>query len=171
MLFVAYYYLGSIPVKNELCLASNESKSYLISRVTAVIHGYPLCTGLIIKEELQAVMLGGSWQCVGSWLSPLPLKWCKIVPPLTHLICEEYKHSASVQSLLITPETGFVNTYKVGNWCWYSNKHSSSPLLIQLQVQPLYRRWSSALKSVTIHSITAWKQFFHGCTWGTICRQ
>ena len=72
------------------------------------------CTGPI-RKELQAVTLGESWRCVGSWLAPVPLQCCKIVPLLRHLVCEEYKHSASAQSLLITPETGFVNTNKVGS--------------------------------------------------------
>ena len=39
------------------------------------------------------------------------------VDQCSHLVCEEYKHSAWVQSLLITPKTGFVNSahlYKLG---------------------------------------------------------
>ena len=66
------------------------------------------CTGPIMNEELQAVMLGGELKLWGggSSLAPVPMQYRWIVPLLWHLVCEEYKHSASVQSLLITPETG-----------------------------------------------------------------
>ena len=59
-----------------------------------------------MKEELQAVMLGGELELWGSSLAPVPLQYRWIVPLLRHLVCEEYKHSASVQFLLITPKTG-----------------------------------------------------------------
>ena len=64
------------------------------------------CTGPIMKEELQAVMLGGELELWGSLLARVPLQYRWIVPLLRHLVYEEYKHSASVQSLLITPKTG-----------------------------------------------------------------
>ena len=60
--------------------------------------GVHLCWDLIEKEEFQAVMLGGEDDILG--------ELCKTVTLLRHLHWEEYKHSASVQSLLITPETG-----------------------------------------------------------------
>ena len=43
-----------------------------------------------------------------------PSQWYKIVSLLRHSVCEEYKHSASVQSLLITPKTGLVNIQRWG---------------------------------------------------------
>ena len=49
-----------------------------------------------------------------SSLALVPSQWCKIVPPLRHLVCEEHKHSASVQSLLITPKTGLVDIQRWG---------------------------------------------------------
>ena len=65
--------------------------------------GVSSCTGPIMEEELQTVMLGGKWEMWGSSLAPVPsqcsLNWC---PWVRHLVCEEYKHSVSVQSLLIT---------------------------------------------------------------------
>ena len=50
--------------------------------------GVHSCTGPMRKEELQAVLLGGEL--------------------VTHssTFCEEYKHSAWIQSLLITHKTG-----------------------------------------------------------------
>ena len=59
-----------------------------------------------MKEDLQAVMLGGEFELWGSLLAPVLSQYRWIVSLLRHLACEEYKHSASVQSLLITPETG-----------------------------------------------------------------
>ena len=36
--------------------------------------GVSSCTGPIMKEELQTVMLGGEWELWGSLLAPLPLQ-------------------------------------------------------------------------------------------------
>ena len=43
---------------------------------------------------------------MGSSLSPVPSQLHKTVAPLRHSQWKEYKHSAPVQSLLISPETG-----------------------------------------------------------------
>ena len=66
--------------------------------------GVSLCTGPIKDEELQAVMLGGELEIWGRLLAPVPSELSWIVTLVRHF-CEEYKHSASVQSLLITPKT------------------------------------------------------------------
>ena len=54
------------------------------------------CSGSIGREELETVILVE----VGSVWGPL----------LKHLVSEEYKHSASVQSLVITSGTGWTGT-------------------------------------------------------------
>ena len=36
--------------------------------------GISLCTGPIMKEELQTAMLGGEWELWGSSLAPVPLQ-------------------------------------------------------------------------------------------------
>ena len=43
---------------------------------------------------------------MGSSQTPVPSELHTLVSLLRHLHWEEYKHSSSVQSLLITPETG-----------------------------------------------------------------
>ena len=69
--------------------------------------GLSLCTGTMGREELQAVMLGGLVICEeltensSTFTASLQVIVFTETPTL-----EEYKYSASEQSLLITPETG-----------------------------------------------------------------
>ena len=65
--------------------------------------GVSSCTGPIGRKVLQTVMLGGDWEWLGSLLVHSKVEFVSL---LRHLVCEEYKHSASVQSLLINPKTG-----------------------------------------------------------------
>ena len=58
--FVTNYYYGAILVINELHLASNESKSSLISGGwQQLFMGVYSCTGPMGRKELQTVMLDG----------------------------------------------------------------------------------------------------------------
>ena len=34
--------------------------------------GIHSCSGPIGEEEVQVVLLGGSWRCLGSWEAPVP---------------------------------------------------------------------------------------------------
>ena len=68
--------------------------------------GVSLCTGPMGREELQTVMLGGLVTCgeLTENFSTFTASLQVSVSAETSVL-EEYKHSASVQSLLITPET------------------------------------------------------------------
>ena len=101
--YVTNYYYGSIPVLNELHLVSSGSKSHLISG------GDGSCSRVFIRalgpweeRSWELWCWVGSWWYGGSWKAPVP-------PQLGCWIWEEYKHSAWIQSLLITPETGWYN--------------------------------------------------------------
>ena len=68
--------------------------------------GVSLCTGPTGREDIQVVMLGGLVMCEeltenSSTFAALQVSVSTETPTL-----EEHKNSASVQSLLITPETG-----------------------------------------------------------------
>ena len=112
--FVTNSYLGSIPVTNELHQVSKGSKGHLISGGwQQLFMGFSSCTGPTKwMEELQAVMLGEE---VGWWGTRWLQYLCsdvEIVPPMGHLVCEEYKHSAWEQPLLVTPKD-WLNTLQV----------------------------------------------------------
>ena len=71
--------------------------------------GIHSCSGPIRKKELLTVMLGGELVTGGSWEAPVPSQYKMLkcgVSLVRHSVCEEYKHSAWIQSLLITPKTG-----------------------------------------------------------------
>ena len=70
--------------------------------------GIHLCSGPIRKKELLTVMLGGELVTgeLGS-TSTFTVQDVKMWGSLMrHSVCEEYKHSAWIQSLLISPKTG-----------------------------------------------------------------
>ena len=103
-MIVTNYYYCSISVLNELHLASSGSKCHLISGGDSSCSWvFIRALGLCERKGLLTVMWSGSWWCVGSWEAPVPLQ-------LGCWIWEEYKHSAWIQSLLITPKTGWWNT-------------------------------------------------------------
>ena len=94
--YVTYYYLGSIPVTNELHQVSKGSKSYLISGDDSrcswvLVH----VLGPVQKKELQAISLGEE---VEYWGEPDGSSTfavdVKLVSLGGTLGCEEYKHSA-----------------------------------------------------------------------------
>ena len=72
--------------------------------------GVHSCSGPIRKKELLTVMLGGELVLGGeSWEAPVPSQYKMLkcgVSLVRHSVCEEYKHSAWIQFLLITPKTG-----------------------------------------------------------------
>ena len=88
-LLLVLFGICSIPVINELHLVSSGSKSYLISGGDSSCSWVvPSCTGSMEKKEPLTVLLGGELVTRSSTFR------------------EEYKHSAWIQSLLITPKTG-----------------------------------------------------------------
>ena len=74
--------------------------------VTAVVHGCSFMPGPNQEGRVLGCNAGWGLVSVGSSLAPVPLQLCKTVSPLRHSHWEEYKHSALVHSLFITPETG-----------------------------------------------------------------
>ena len=98
----------------ELSTSLNLS-SYLVSsssKSLSISGGDSSCSwvlvralGLIVKEEFKSVMLGRGWRCgellVSSSTFAVIQRIRKSVPPLEAPALEEYKYSASVQSLLL----------------------------------------------------------------------
>ena len=70
--------------------------------------GVHLCTGPMGRKELLAVLLSGELMVCGELTSSSTsaVEW---LSASAEALCEEYKHSAWIQSLLITPETGCGN--------------------------------------------------------------
>ena len=94
---VTYYYLGSIPVTNELHQASKGSKSYSISGGDSSSWVLVQALDPVWKKELQAISLGEEvewgWGVMqdSSTFARLMVIWCSQVE---HTVREEYKHSA-----------------------------------------------------------------------------
>ena len=78
--------------------------------MTAVIHGYSFM--LWTYQEEGAADCNAGWGVGdggGSWEAPVPSQYKMLkcgVSLMRHSVCEDYKHSAWIQSLLITPKTG-----------------------------------------------------------------
>ena len=101
------------PVQLSSTRSAVGTRVFLSQGWQQLFMGVSSCSGPIMNEELQAVMQGGELEWWGSLLAPVPLQHRWVVPLLRHSVCEKYKHSASVQPLLITPKTGQLWTVEV----------------------------------------------------------
>ena len=87
-----------------------EQESFNLRGRQQLFMGVSSCTGP--KSERGATGCNAGWGggVVGGtrWLQYLRSD-VEVVPPMEHLVCEEYKHSAWVQPLLVTPKTGWIH--------------------------------------------------------------
>ena len=127
-----------VEVKEEKChqlLLSGETQyqsnlsSYLVSswsKSLSISGGDSSCSwvlvralGLIVKEEFKSVILGGGWRCgellVSSSTFTVIQRIRKSVPLAEAPALEEYKYSASVQSLLLLLGLVMISEHRINS--------------------------------------------------------